>query len=321
MRRGIYGAPPSGDPFTDRRRTGIGGSDTGAILGISPFSSALACWEQKRGVGVEVIPSERMVWGNRLQDAILQGYAEDTGRKVRKGTFRRHQEHPFVIGHPDALSDDRLIEVKTSAYLGDQWGPDGSEQIPPHYYTQVQHYLVLTGLPAADLIVLVGGREMHTYPIQANPPFQSALLEEEAAFWHKVVDGEPPEPDGSESAGQTLRRMFPRSLPEEVVATPEVQGYAADYRAARNIEKAAGQKAEHMKQLMQRFMGSRERLLGPDFIATWSDVKGSTSWKEVAGAFRDLLVPHYDDDALDAIQEARRGETSRRFELRERNGG
>lgn len=306
----VYGEPITGDAFHDRRRTGIGGSDTGAILGISPYSSALALWEMKRGYPDDKPASERMVWGTRLQNAILDGYAEDTGRPIRRGVFRRHATHPFIIGHPDAIADDRLIEVKTTAVLDARWGVDGSDEVPGHYYSQVQHYLILTGLAIADLVTLVGGRELHVHTIPASPEFQEALLDEEAAFWKLVQTGEPPDPDGSESAGATLRRMFPRVMREEVVATPEVTAYADAYIDAKRRRDEAQAEMDHDAQLMQRFMGARERLVGQGFSASWSARAGAISWKGVAAAYRDLLP---DDVDADAIESSYRGEPSRPF--------
>lgn len=314
----VYGGPLSGDRFTDLRRSGIGGSDAAAILGVSPFSSALACWQEKRGLGEIREASERMVWGSRLERAVLDGYAEDTGRPVRKTgrRFRRHVAMPFLIGHPDGEADDRLLEVKTTARLDERWGPDGSSVIPAHYFAQVQHYMVLTGHTLCDVAVLVGGREMHLYSVPADQEFQSAMLEEERAFWDLVREGTPPDPDGSESAREALRRMFPMSIPEEIIATPEIDAQAAVYLAARDAMREHERIAERSAQAIQRFMGARERIIGPGWSGTWNEVAGSTSWRAVAGTYRDLLVPHLDDDQLDEIMERNRGEASRRFQLR-----
>lgn len=337
----LHGNPASGDPFRDRRRTGIGGSDTGGILGVSPFTSALAVWEDKRGLREsEDVPSERMVWGSRLEGAIIAGYAEDTSRRVTRGgrRFRRSTRYPFVIGHPDGESDDgRLVEVKTTAMLDQRWGEDGTADVPPHYYSQVQHYLILTELPVADLLALVGGRELHTFTIPADPTFQEALLVEEEAFWRSVVDGVPPDPDGSESAGAALRRLFPRAIPGEVIATPEVNAYADVYLAAKATLTDAEHAVDRMAQLMQRYMGARERLIGVGWGASWSNRAGSPSWKSVAAealASIQLIAsqdPHHELTGEQAVAAARelvegwdalvakhRGDSTRVFTLTKR---
>jgi len=317
MQSKVYGEPLSGDPFTDRRRTGVGGSDAGAILGVNPWASALQVYQEKRGHTRTWDAPERVVWGQRLERAVLDGYAEDKGTEVRKTgrSFRRSKSYPFMVCHPDGFAPDRLLEVKTTAHQGPDWGPDGSDLVPAHYYTQVQHNLVVTDQERADLIVLVGGRELHTYTIVGDAGFQAALIDQEALFWQRVMQGRPPEPDGSESAGRALRELFPVAVPEEVVATPQVNGYADTYFAAKQTRDAAQREMDKAAQAIQSFMGNRERLIGDGYTARWGNVQGRTSWKDAAAIFRDLLIPHYTDDTLDDIQERTRTEATRRFAM------
>lgn len=332
----VYGEPLSGDPFHDRRRTGVGGSDTGPILGISPWSSRLGVWEDKRGLRAPTVATERMLWGKRLEDAVLRGYGEDHGIEVARGRFRRHPTYPFVIGNPDGYSGSgtstRLVEVKVTDHTDDRWGEPGSADVPLHYGSQVQHYLLLTGLPVADLTALVRGSELRTYTIEADPSFHEALLGDEADFWKLVREGTPPEPDGTEDAGRALRVLHPKATDEEVVATSEVNEYAARYLAAAQAVKEAEADRDRWGQLIQSFMGARGRLVGDGFRAVWPNVRGSTSWKAVAAeALTALqLIASSDDEqtlatiiegardtveAWDATVERHRGATSRRFTL------
>lgn len=282
----VISSTPS-DAFSERRRTGIGGSDAGAIIGVSPWASRLSVYEEKRGLAPErEAPSERMLWGTRLEGAIIAGYEEDTGlRFVRGGRrFRRHPQMPWVIGHPDAEADDRLLEVKTAAILDERWGEDGSAEIPPHYYAQVQHYMVLRDKALTDVVVLVGGREMHRYSIPRDEPFIAALMEEESRFWYEhVAVGIPPAPDGSESAGEALRRMFPRALPETIPASPAMTETALAWLDAREARDAADQEMSRLAQAMQSYMGARAKMIGPGISVAWGQRAGSPSWKSIAG--------------------------------------
>jgi putative phage-type endonuclease len=319
--RDIYGAPATGDPFTDRRRSGIGGSDAGAILGVSPYRSALGVWEQKRGIGAPVVETERMRWGERLERSILDGYADDYGHVVRHTgrTFRRHPTYRFVIGHPDGMREDgRMLEAKMRDHLDEQWGEEGSDDVPPHYYAQVQHYLFLLGLPIADLAALVRGNTLRVYTIEAHREFTEAMLDEEAALWDRVVSGEPPDPDGSADARRALRDLYSQTVDESLVATPEVAASAAVYLAAREDKNAVELVEEKAAQHIMGFMGARTRVVGVDWRASWLPRAGSTSWRHVAAAYRDLLVTRPNapsDDELDAIIERSRGAGSRTFTL------
>lgn len=315
----IYGEPATGDPFSRRRRTGIGGSDTAALLGLSTWRSRLGLWEVKRGLVADTDSTERMLWGQRLEHAIRRGYVADTGRRVIKPAFSRHAEHPFVIGHPDGItppdaSEQLLLEVKTTAWLDAAWGPDGSDRIPAKYYSQVQHYLLLKGYPVCDVAVLVGGREMHIYTVPADPEFQQALLVEEESFWREVVDGTPPDPDGSADAGRALRQLYPSAIPDEIVATPEVVGYAAAYEAAKAAEAKAKREKDHAAQLMQAHMGERSRMVGPGFTVSWPAGTGAVSWRAVAKHLAELQLAGSGEPVepwLAEVAEPFRGEATR----------
>jgi len=320
----IYGEPATGDAFTKRRRSGIGGSDAAAILGVSPWASALGVWQEKRGLSDGFDPSERMIWGTRLEDAVRKGYAEDTGYHVQRTGFRRHKEYDFLIGHPDGMTDDRILEIKVTAMMGDGWGEPGSADIPSHYACQVQHYMMLMDVPLCDLAALVGGRQMNIYTIPADKPFQQALLDEEALFWELVKSGTPPAPDGSADAGKALRRLYPKATEDSIEATPEMDAIAARYLLTKGMAATAKRETDQLAQELQAYIGEHSRLIGDGYTATWPEVQGRIDWKAVAAAYRSI-IEHSEDAGTEArhvtdyegIEAQQRGEPSRRFSVKE----
>ena len=323
----VYGAPlvAGTTPFMRTRRTGLGGSDAGAVLGVSPWQSALGLWEEKRGLAPERSePTEVMTWGTRLEHAVRRGYVEDTGIAVTKPRETlRHPELPWLMGHIDGWTDRehpraRLLEVKTAQRLDEQWGEPGSADVPMHYFCQVQHYMAVTGYQLADLAVLVQGRRMDIYTVPRDQAFIDALIADETTFWQRVVQGVPPNPDGSESAGAALRRMFPLAVVDEVVGTPEMQVAATDYLVAQGNRDEWQRTMDVAAQRMQAHMGAHARMLVPGATVSWTNRAGSQQWKPTAAAYRDLLVPHYSDDELDAVQQRYVGEPTRTFRVTRR---
>lgn len=280
------------DNFQRRRLTGIGGSDAAAVLGISPWRSRLGLWEEKIGLRPPSAPSERMVWGSRLEDAVAKGWADDYKVSVRKVGFRRHAAYPFLIGHPDrSLGEDRGLEIKTSDRLGDEWGEEGSDKIPPHYWTQVQHYMVLMGWWSMDVAVLVRGNELHSYTVPADFEFQANLVTEEGIFWgENVLAGIPPDPDGSEDAQAVIRRRFRQSIEKDtIVATPQVDLLG---RRLLDVKESIGVLEIEERELQSRIMayiGIHGGVTGDGWSATWGNRKGSISWKTVAEVYRRII--------------------------------
>lgn len=275
------------ESWHQRRRTGIGGSDAAAILGISPWSSALMVYLEKRG---EVEPdeaeaSERMKWGQRLERTVLAGYSEDTGVAVRAGGFRRSKDYPFAIGNLDGIAADRIVEVKVTDHMGSRWD-DGPQGIPPYYYAQVQHYLIVAGKTRADVAVLERGNRLVVRPVEWDEAFTDEMMAEESRLWQRVKDGDPPPPDGSDSARQALRSIYPDATPlSEMEATPESNHRVEAYLGYMAERKRVQSEIDRLTQEMQAEMGATERLLAYDATVTWKEQKGRTDWKALAGTF------------------------------------
>lgn len=86
------------------RKTGIGGSDAGAICGVNPYSSAMKVFQDKTSDDVETQDNEAIRIGHDLEDYVAKRFMETTGLKVRKSNFMyRSTEHPFMIADVDRL--------------------------------------------------------------------------------------------------------------------------------------------------------------------------------------------------------------------------
>lgn len=245
------------------RHDGIGASEAAAIVGANPYLSPFALWAEKLGLAEPREETDAMRWGTRLEPLVAEHYAQETGREVYTPTpwtvhisgarpwmrctldrTVRCETQPGVIG---------VLELKTAnARLADQW----VEEPPLPYVIQVQHQLAVTGYLWGSLAVLIGGQTFRWVDIARNDEFIAVLIEAEAAFWQRLVDREPPEVDGSESARAALARLYPRERDDvaPVALPPEADIWDAQRQAALEAIKAAeAQKAEaeaHLKALI-----------------------------------------------------------------------
>jgi putative phage-type endonuclease len=212
------------------RRNGLGGSDSAAALGLSPWKTALELWAEKSGqITAPAEISEPMRWGNLLEPVIRQEYAERTGRTVVVPPETLvHPTHKWMRANVDGIAEvARLFEAKT-ARTADGWGEPGSDEIPQPYLIQVQHYLHVTAFPVADVAVLIGGSDFRLYEVPADRELQDMIVDGEAEFWRRVESGEPPEPDfGSDRALDFVRRMFPGTNGERITADAVLENWRA----------------------------------------------------------------------------------------------
>jgi putative phage-type endonuclease len=202
-----------------RRAKGIGGSDAGAVLGISPFKSPLRLWMEKRG---EIQPDdidaqENVYWGQRLEHLIAEEFANRSGLEIRQtGELSQHPHYEWMICNVDAFVinvPQRVItEIKNVdrfAFHAGKWGPDGSAQVPDYYYAQAQHNMEVTGAVLCYMPILVGGNDYRCYVIPRDERFVKFLIAHEAEFWRKVQHGIKPAPVDNED----LKILFPNHAP------------------------------------------------------------------------------------------------------------
>lgn len=217
---------PSEKDWLAARRQGIGASEAAAILGVSPFKSALALYAEKLELSEpDATEQEHLYWGRMLERPIAFRYAEVTGRRVvpvPPFNLRRSRAHPFMVATLDALtwpSPESVmpLEIKNvSAYRAEDW-----ETEPPlHYQVQVQHQLAVTGGAMASIAALIGGNRLVWFDVPRNDRFIAKLVLAEAEFWQRLLEKTPPPVDGSESAKALLRTLYPRETPGLVVNLP-----------------------------------------------------------------------------------------------------
>lgn len=180
-----------------RRRKYIGSSDMAAILGLSPYKTALDVWLEKTGRIDSYNPNEAMILGSAIENVLIDLTAERLGMKFRKNQFR---VCGIMAASHDAISENGNagIEAKTTGLVSfvniDEWGPDGSDEIPEHIMIQCQHQAAVTPLSIIYVPTLIGGYGLRIYEISPNPEMIEMLHFAATKFWleNVVADVQPP---------------------------------------------------------------------------------------------------------------------------------
>ncbi|MDN8037890.1 YqaJ viral recombinase family protein [Burkholderia vietnamiensis] len=207
----------SHDDWLAVRRTGIGGSDAAAAIGLNPYMSALELWLDKTG-RADGLPrpdpndtTSPVFWGTLLEPIVAAVYTRQTGNKVRKvNAVLRHPTIPWMLANIDreivGVPDVQILECKTAGEFGARLWREG---VPEYVQIQVQHQLAVTGKAAAHVAVLLCGQALEVHRIDRDDALIGRLIELEARFWRFVETNTPPPADGSESADRALRHLYP----------------------------------------------------------------------------------------------------------------
>lgn len=256
------------------RKSGIGGSDAGAICGVNPYSSAMKVFRDKTSDEVEEQDSEAIRIGHDLEDYVAQRFTEATSLKVRKSNFMyRSKEHPFMIADVDRLvvGEDAGLECKTtSAYHADKWkGGD----IPLHYVIQCYHYMAVTGKRVWYIAAVILGREFVYRKLEWDDALIGSLIEMEREFWTDHVEkGIMPAPDGSDVCDAVLARYFPNARQESAI---RLVGFDDKLRRREEILGFISELQEEQRQIEQEvklFMQDNERASSDCFRVSWKNI-------------------------------------------------
>ena len=179
------------DEWLAERRKGIGGSDAAAVLGLNSYTSPYALWAEKTGkvIPEDISDKEAVRLGTDLEDYVAKRFEEATEKKVRRNNFiLRNDAYPFAHANVDRLivGEDAGLECKTtSSYEIIQQLKNG--EIPPYWYCQMMHYMMVTGAKKWYLGALAFGRGFFHFEIKRNEAEIEALANAEREFWEKVI--------------------------------------------------------------------------------------------------------------------------------------
>lgn len=274
------------------RRSGIGGSDAAAILGLSPWTTPVGVWLDKTGRALPQEETEAMRIGTELEDFVARRYTQETGREVRR--FNRMVHFGWLLGNFDRLvvpegekiasyqgevRTDTLLECKTSSR---EW-EDG---VPVYYRTQVLHYMGLERrLQHADVAVLFLTRKhFEVYRVERDDEVIAAMQDRLVQWWKEFVVGDKMPPPTNE---EDCRLLWARSNPgKSVETTAEIKEKLERYVALKEDERKAKEAAELVKSDICAFLADAEVLTGADGkpLLTWKSAKDSskTDWEAVA---------------------------------------
>lgn len=242
------------------RRTGLGGSDAATVCGLNPYSSLIELWADKTGRLPEKEDSEAMRTGRDLEEYVAARFCEAAGKRVeRRNAIFRHDNYDFITANIDrkVVGENAGLECKTTSAFAKADFENG--EIPRYYYCQCMHYMNVMGFEKMYLAVLVMGKAFYWFEIPYVESEGRALLELEVKFWNDYIAPDiRPEPDGSESAKNTLDAVFRERL-DNTVTIFEQEEIAAKLAEIKAQKKDVEAEEKRLQQLLLNALGKNER--------------------------------------------------------------
>lgn len=254
----LLGTFTPGTPEWDDARGGlcITATEIAAVMGCSPWTTDYSLWHKKAGLPTAPFQSNPAIeWGNRLEAAVAQKWHDNReGYCVESTGTWRHADRDWQRATPDRIVTTNcgetveLLELKTSPF-GQEW----TEDVPLHYYTQIQWQLDTLGLDVCHVAVLISGHDYREHIVEYDPDDARVMRATAEKFLDSVRRGVKPGIDGSEITYDTIRRQPDRYDQIDV----EVPGpIAARYEIAQDGAKASQAELTVAKSLLLDALGT-----------------------------------------------------------------
>ena len=273
---------------------GLGSSDSSAICGLNPYRTPWQVWAEKVGLVEPFAGNEATEIGLAMEPVISNLYAKRTLYSIGPvDAMYRHREHSFITATPDrsiylpGREEARLGELKNVGWrMVHQW-EDGNT--PDNAHIQVQHQLLVCQRFAdADVIALLGGRELAIRTIEPDAKVQARLIEILCQFWELVQTKTPP-PLVAEDA-EAIKLLYPNAQAGLEIALPEEAEFLFEQRAkAMEQIKTATSLKDEAETKIKALLGTAERGKGNKFAVYWKNqTRAAHMVKE--STFRKLTV-------------------------------
>lgn len=230
------------DWLAQRQLMGVGGSESAAILGLSPYSCSAQVFYEKLGFTSKKNTSLAMIIGNEDEDKIARlwsYYDVNQGvesipvnyqhnnvirKPLKLARIIRNPDYPYLFANPDRLfkngKNRSILEIKTINHWEAQKWESG---VPIHYIIQIQHYMLVCKVKYAELAILESNSKIDVIPFETSKEIQERIIEKCRAFWNDVTEARKiieaggmeldvqhlvPPPDGSDAYTDFLKEKY-----------------------------------------------------------------------------------------------------------------
>lgn len=289
--------PADRNEWLQHREQGIGSSEVATILGLNPWETPYQLWRRKKGLDKGKSETFAMKAGHYLEDAVSMFWHDETGRDIIKRSagdwLMVNTEKPFMRVSPDRTywlsgmphnnANKGILECKTTQMRID---PD---DLPKHWFCQVQYQLGVAEYEQGSLAWLSQGREFGYKDISLVPDFFAWICEEVTKFWIDNVQGNI-EPE-AQSVEDVLLRYNRHTDGKILEVSDDIFTACNDLKA---LKEQIGKLDEHKEELETKikmcFADAEAISYGGQTIATWKASKPSERFdaKAFAKAHPDL---------------------------------
>ncbi len=294
------------DQWRVLRKNNVGGSETAALFGVSPFTTKFELYHRKLGnLDDPEFGGLRILCGQELEPAIARIFSEIHGTKIRK--VHRYLVDKDIRGMGGTMDFEWLtedhgwvpLEIKNVDYLvfRDKWDTSQEERVkhdqilqsvepPPYISLQLQQQIHLTGKNFGLIGCLVGGNEPYLVRQDRHVGAIHKICTAIEAFWNDVDNKREPDLVGADF--DTVKKLYPNAVqnvpPVDMSDNERLVELLTKLPALTSIRKVHEEEEKAAKAEIANILGENSHIITPKFAVKFPVVtvkpfqnKGSTS--------------------------------------------
>lgn len=289
--------PKDRTEWLKHRESGIGSSEVATIVGLNPWETPYQLWRRKVGLDAPKQENFAMKAGHYLEDAVSLFWQDETGQQVIKSSagdwLIRDDKRPYLQVSPDRTywlrdmprnnENKGILEIKTTQKSIDE------DDIPKHWFCQVQYQLGVAGYQCGSLAWLTQGREFGYKDLALVPDFFAWLVEEVDKFWLDNIQGKQ-EPTAANV--QDILLKYNRHTDGKIVeVNDDIFAAYQDLKAVKDELAVIEEKKASLEEKIKMGFGDAEAIsYAGQTLATWKAPKPSSKFdaKAFTAAHPDL---------------------------------
>ena len=277
------------------RSTYIGSSDCAAILGVSPWKSSFALYQEKIGeYQEEITPAKQKIFnrGKKFEPLILEMLIDELDERghnvevIAKNERLCDPELPFLASESDMVLrvDGEVISAEAKSVNGfaaKLWGEPETDDFPIYYQCQTMHDMMVKGRNKCVVAALIGTDDLRIHWIERDEEIIQAIRNKEIEFWNRIQNREAPEPTTTED----INRLYRFDSGAVIEASPELLDAICTAANVKSNLKTLESQLETLTTQIKSRMGEAALLTyNGQKLATWKTNKPSekTDWKGFA---------------------------------------
>lgn len=248
----------------------LSASQQGGIFGVSKFQTPFSV-AQVYLHGSQVEQTEAMEMGHVLEDVVARYYASKLGVHIKRSNLAWcRKDRPWLVCHPDRLVVEPVngkriaLEIKTASTWGkNDWGDEGTDEVPYPYLLQCQCYFVC-GVDYGRLdevhVVRLMDNKIRAFVVKRDEELIQAILKKNDEFHEMLESGKLPEP----STPVEFTAQYPHSVEESVTATSEVEEAVEKHKQLDAQIKELKSQLEEADMIIKNALQEKSYLLSSD---------------------------------------------------------